>query len=165
MFQCLLLALDETASGEIGLSFATALAREHGSSVHIFHANELILGGRGVAVETSEEASRLVNVAVDRLGEAGVEASGEWTLANRFTLPWRIADAAARSGAGAILFGSHRHRRLHRLFGRGIRERVTRITPLPVLTAPPPLRLGGRRRGPMAEARRLARCADSAMRT
>jgi nucleotide-binding universal stress UspA family protein len=118
-----------------------------------------------VAIETSDEASRLVNVAVDQLGEAGVEASGEWTLANRFTLPSRIADAAARSGACAILFGSHRHRRVHRLIGRGVRERVTRITPLPVLTAPPPLRLGARRRGPMAEAHRLARHADSTMRT
>jgi hypothetical protein len=86
-----------------------------------------------------------------------VEASGECSLANCFTLAPRIADAAALTGADVIVMGSHRHRRFVRLFGRGIRERVTRITPLPVLTAPAPLKLG---RGPEAEVRRLAQSVD-----
>ncbi len=155
MFQRFLLAIDETTAGELGVSFATALARQHGASVHVFHANEYIFGGRGVTIETHDEALHLVDAAVGQLRAAGVEATGECTLANCFTLAPRIADAAAHCGADAILFGSHRHRRLTGLFSKGIRERVTRITPLPVLTAPSPLKLAGRR-GPDAEVRRLA---------
>ena len=139
MFQRFLLAIDETTAGELGVSFASALARENGASVHVFHANEFLLGGRGVTVETHEEAAHVVDSAVDQLR------------------------AAALAGADAIVMGSHRHRRFVRLFGRGIRERVTRITPLPVLTAPSPLKLGRRRRGPEAEVRRLARSVGSTL--
>jgi nucleotide-binding universal stress UspA family protein len=163
MFKRFLLAIDETAAGEVGVSFATALAREHGASVHVLHANEFLFGGRGVTVETHDEAAGLIDAAVDQLRAAGVEASGECVLANCFTLAPRIADAAVRAAADAILLGSQRHRRFTRLFGRGIRERVIRITPLPVLTAPSPLKLGGRRNGPDAEVRRLAQQVDSTL--
>jgi nucleotide-binding universal stress UspA family protein len=163
MFQRFLLAIDETTAGELSVSFASALARENGASVHVFHANEFLLGGRGVTVETQEEAAHVVDGAVDQLRAAGVEATGECALANCFTLAPRISDAAALAGADAIVMGSHRHRRFVRLFGRGIRERVTRITPLPVLTAPSPLKLGRRRRGPEAEVRRLARSVGSTL--
>jgi nucleotide-binding universal stress UspA family protein len=156
MFGRFLLAIDDTSAGEVGISFATALARQHGASVHVFHANEFILGGRGVTAETHDEANRLVGNAVDQLRAAGVEATGESALTNVFTLAPRIAEAASESRADAILFGSHRHRWLTRFFGKGVRERVTRITPLPVLTAPSPLKLGGRRNAPDAEVRRLA---------
>jgi nucleotide-binding universal stress UspA family protein len=161
MFHRLLLAIDETPAGEVGVSFATALAKQHGASVHVFHANEFLVGGRGVTAETHEEAAHVVHNAIDQLRGAGVEVSGECRLANCFTLAPRIADAAARSSADAILMGSNRHRRFTRLFGRGIRERVTRITPLPVLTAPSPLKLGRRDRGPDAELSRLAERAGS----
>jgi nucleotide-binding universal stress UspA family protein len=160
MFECFLLAIDETSAGEVGISFATALAHRHQASVHVFHANEFVLGGRGVTVETHDEADRLVAKAVEQLRAAGVEATGEVALANVFTLAPRIAEAASRSGADAILFGSQRHRTLTRLFGRGVRERVTRMTPLPVLTAPAPLKLSGRRHRPDAEVRRLALTGD-----
>ncbi len=163
MFKRFLLAIDGTAAGELGVSFATALARQHDASVHVFHVNEFIFGGRGVTMETQAEATRLVDSAVDQLRAAGVEASGECALANCFTLAPRIADAATESAGDAILLGSHRHRRLTRLFGRGVRERVIRTTPLPVLTAPSPLKLGGRRRGPEAEVTRLAQHVDSTM--
>lgn len=156
MFERFLLAIDDTSAGDVGISFATALARKHGASVHVFHANEFVFGGRGVTVETNAEATRLVENAVDQLREAGVEATGECVLANVFTLAPRIAEAATRSGADAILFGSHRHRMLTRFLGKGVRERVTRMTSLPVLTAPSPLKISGRRIGPDAEVRRLA---------
>jgi len=161
MFQRFLLAIDETTAGEIGVSFATTLAHQQGASVHVFHVNEFILGGRGLTYETHDEASLVVDTAVDQLAVAGIEASGACALANCFTIAPRIADAAADCGADAILFGSHRHRRLTRFRGRGIRERVTRLTPLPVLTAPSPLKVDGRRHGPDAEMRRLAQLADS----
>lgn len=156
MFERFLLAIDETSAGEVGISFATALAQGHQASVHVFHANEFLIGGRGMTVETRDEANRLVEKAVDQLRAAGVKATGEVALANVFSLAPRIAEAASRAGADAILLGSHRHRILPRLFGRGVRERVTRMTPLPVLTTPAPLKLTGRRHQPDAEMRRLA---------
>ncbi|HXN59198.1 MAG TPA: hypothetical protein VN886_01985, partial [Acidimicrobiales bacterium] len=53
---------------------------------------------------------------------------------------------ARERAAGAIVLGSTRNRRLRRLFSAQVRERTTRLTSLPVLTAPAPLRvtpLGG----------------------
>ncbi|HWD52210.1 MAG TPA: universal stress protein [Acidimicrobiales bacterium] len=156
MFQRFLLAVDDTPASEVGISFATALAQSRQASVHVFHANEFLFGGRGVTLETHDEANHLMERAVDQLRAAGVKATGEVALANVFTLAPRITEAASRSGADAILLGSRRHRTLPRLFGRGVRERVTRMTPLPVLTAPAPLKLSRGRHRPDAEMRRLA---------
>jgi nucleotide-binding universal stress UspA family protein len=161
MFERLLVAIDDTAAGEVGISFATALAHRYGASVHVFHVNELLIGGRGVTLETDRDASRLVDRAVQQLQDSGVEATGEYVVANCFTLAPHIAEAASRSGADAILLGSQRRRRLPRLFGRGVRERVTGVTPLPVLTAPSPLKLVGGRKGADAEVRRLAHSDES----
>jgi nucleotide-binding universal stress UspA family protein len=157
VFERILLAIDDTTSGEVGISFATAMAHKFGASVHVFHANEYVIGGRGVTMETGDEASRLVERSVAQLRADGVEATGELVLANCFTLGPRIAEAAGRTEADAILLGSRRHRKFTRLLGRGIRERVIRSTPLPVLTAPSPLKVTGHRRGAEAEVRRLAR--------
>ena len=43
--------------------------------------------------------------------------------------------------ADAIVLGSTRNRRLGRLFSGQVRERTTRLTALPVLTAPAPLKV------------------------
>jgi nucleotide-binding universal stress UspA family protein len=39
----------------------------------------------------------------------------------------------------AIVLGSRRLRGIERLSGRGVRERVVRLSPLPVITAPTPV--------------------------
>ncbi len=158
MFERFVLAIDETSAGDVGVSFASALARQHGAPVHVVHGNLYLVGGRGVTVETREEATRLLDSAVAQLEAAGVETTGEVFHASVFGVAPRIADAAEDFGADAILLGSHRHRRMTRIFGRGVRERVIRATALPVLTAPSPLKLGwGSRRGPSAEIRRHSR--------
>jgi hypothetical protein len=54
----------------------------------------------------------------------------------------RISDEARKRNADAIVLGSRRRRRLGRLFSSQIRERTTRLTSLPVLTAPSPLEVG-----------------------
>ena len=55
-------------------------------------------------------------------------------------MPDRIAEAARDWGADVIVFGSRR-RRLPRLGGAGLRERVTTVTGLPTMVAPPPLKM------------------------
>ncbi len=140
MFTRILLALDGTESGEVAISFATALARKFGSQVRVVHVNELLVGGRGYAAETEQEAMQIVDEAVSYLKAEGVAADGVHYLANCFTIDDRIAEAAQDWGADVIVFGSKR-RRLARFGGAGLRERVTALSGLPTLTAPAPLKL------------------------
>jgi nucleotide-binding universal stress UspA family protein len=142
MFTRILLAVDGTDSSETASSFTAALAHQFGAQVRVVHVNELLVGGRGYAIETELEAMDIVDTAVADLRRNGVVADGVHYLANCFTLDDRIAEAAVDWGADVIVFGSKRRRRLPRLAGRGLRERVTALTGLPTLVAPAPLRLG-----------------------
>ncbi len=141
MFRRVLLAIDGTESGDVAADFASAMARDLGATVRVVHVNERIVGGRGVAYESESEAKEIVDRVVAALRGAGVGADGVHYLANCFTVGERIADAAGDWGADAIIFGSRRRRRWSRLGGAGLRERVTALTGLPVLTAPAPLKV------------------------
>jgi nucleotide-binding universal stress UspA family protein len=150
MFHQLLVAIDDTDSAPVALSFATALARQERASVHVIHANRLLVGGRGFTELTEAQATELVDGAVLQLLEAGIDTTGSVSRVTSFTIGQVIADAAQARRSDAIVIGSarrtHRSRLLHP-FGRGTRERITRYSTLPVLTAPAPLRVpGGRRR-------------------
>jgi nucleotide-binding universal stress UspA family protein len=125
----------------VAVDFATAMAGDVGATVRVIHVNELIVGGRGVAYESESEAMEIVDRAVATLRSAGIDADGVHYLANCFTVDDRIAEAAQDWGADAIVFGSNRHRRWSRLRGAGLRERVTALTGLPVLTTPAPLKV------------------------
>jgi nucleotide-binding universal stress UspA family protein len=157
MFERLVLAIDESPAGEVGLSFATALARAHRATVHVVHANVVVAAGRGISTPTHDHSSRLVDDAVAQLQQADVDASGEELVAAYFRVGACVARVADRVGAGAIILGSHRHRRIHGLIAGGMRERITRATSLPVLVAPSPLRVGRmHRRSVAADLRRLS---------
>jgi nucleotide-binding universal stress UspA family protein len=141
MFSRILLAVDDSASREVAISFATALARQSSGCVRVVHVNELLVGGRGFARETQAEAIGQLEHAVGALRSAGIRTEGSLYVADCFGVDVRIADAAAEWSADVIVLGSRRRRRLARLGGKGMRERVTRLTALPVLTAPAPLAL------------------------
>ena len=64
MFQQLLVAIDDTDSAPVALSFATALARGGNSSVHVVHVNRLVVGGRGQTELSDAAATALVDAAV-----------------------------------------------------------------------------------------------------
>lgn len=140
----ILLAVDGSTSGEVALDFASSLALDGNSRVRVVHVNELIVGGRGVAYETEAEAMEIVDRAVAMLRGRGIEADGVHYLANCFAVAQRIAEAAHDWGADAIVFGSRRHHRWTRLRGGALRERVTSLSGLPVVTAPAPLKVGRR---------------------
>ncbi len=150
MFQHLLLAIDDSPSSPVALSFATALARRDRASVHVLHANRLLVGGRGFTELTDGEATALVDGAVLQLLEEGIDASGSVSRTSSFTIGQVIAEAAQARRCDAIVIGSARRVRRSRLahpFGRGTRDQITRYSVLPVLTAPSPLQVpGGRRR-------------------
>jgi nucleotide-binding universal stress UspA family protein len=105
------------------------------------HVNQYVVGGRGITVLTEKEAAELVDRSVGQLRDLGVDAVGFVRRATAFNLPRVIIDTARATDADALVLGSTRRRGLAALFGHGVRERVTRLSPFPVLTAPGPLKL------------------------
>jgi nucleotide-binding universal stress UspA family protein len=142
MFKRILLAIDDSESSHAAVSFAIAMARDTSAEVRVVHVNELIVGGRGFTVETQTEAMDHLQRAVSSLREAGVPTDGTLYVSNCFGVEERIANAAADWSADVIVLGSRRHGRFtlfSRFAGKGIRERVTNLTSLPILVAPEPL--------------------------
>jgi nucleotide-binding universal stress UspA family protein len=139
MFNRLLLAIDDSPGSEVATAFATAVARHHDASVHVFHVNEYRVGGRGVTLLTRDEATDLLTDAVQQLRAAGVRATGSSVVASYRDVASRIAAAAHERTVDGIVLGSERHGRLGRIFSPHVRARTTRLTSLPVLTAPSPL--------------------------
>ena len=109
--------------------------------MHVLHVNERLVGGHGVTLHTRQEATDLVTEAVRQLADAGVRAGGSVCVSSYRGVPGRIVAVAAERSVGAIVLGSDRRRRLGRLFSAQVRERTTRLTSLPVLVAPAPLRV------------------------
>jgi nucleotide-binding universal stress UspA family protein len=144
MFTRLLLAIDDSAGSELATAFATALARHHGASVHVFHVNEYLVGGRGITLRTRDEATDLLTGAVAQLRAAGVTTTGSAVAGTYREVASRIAAAARVRGVDAIVLGSERHRRLGRLFSPQVRARTIRLTSLPVITTPSPLEVSKR---------------------
>jgi nucleotide-binding universal stress UspA family protein len=140
MFQRLLLAIDGSDAGQAATSFAIALATQ-GAAVRVVHVNQYQVGGRGLTLETADEARRLARDAVSELLAAGVPATGLVFRSTCFGIADGIVAEADRWTADAIVLGSRRYQGARRLCGRGVRSRVIRLSQLPVLTAPAPLRV------------------------
>jgi nucleotide-binding universal stress UspA family protein len=143
MFQRLLLAIDNSDAGPVALSFAISVA-SHGAEVRVVHVNQYQVGGRGLTLETGGDAAQLVRDAVSELRAAGVRATGCLCRSSCFGVADLIVTEADRWAADAIVLGSRRHRGSRRILGQGVRPRVTRLSQLPVLTAPAPLKVSRR---------------------
>jgi nucleotide-binding universal stress UspA family protein len=141
MFDRLLLALDDSPAGEFATLFCVALANRTGATVHVLHVNERLVGGNGVTLRSRQESTDLVETAMRQLAEGGVRADGSVCVSSYRGVPKQIVAAALERSADAVVLGSTRNRRLGRLFSAQVRERTTRLTALPVLTAPSPLRV------------------------
>jgi nucleotide-binding universal stress UspA family protein len=147
MFHQLLLAIDDSPAGPVSISFATALARDCSASVHVVHVNQYQLGGRGLTVLTDAEATQLVDSAVQELRAAGVAASGSVVRGTCFDVASRIVESADAWSAQTIILGSRgRHRFFPNRRGRGVRQQVMRGSPIPVVSAPAPLKVSSRAR-------------------
>src|ERR1700730_2323579 len=123
MFQRLLLAIDGSDAGPVAVSFALALASP-GTAVHVVHVNQYQTGGRGLTIETGDEACRPVQVAVTELLAAGVQSTGVVCTSSCFAVADRIIAEADRWAAGATVVGSHRRRGGWGGPGQGARGRV-----------------------------------------
>lgn len=139
MFQRILVAIDDSPSSPVALSYTCSLARTAGASVHILHVNRFQVGGRGFTELTETEATELVDDAVGQLRDQQIDAKGSVVRSTCFSIGQVIAEAAQAHQSDVIVLGSRRHARVPRLFGRGAHEQITRYSTLPVLTAPAPL--------------------------
>jgi nucleotide-binding universal stress UspA family protein len=124
----------------MAISIATALAQQCSAAVHVLHVNEHLVGGRGLTVRTSDEAAQLVADAAVQLQAVEIEVSGTVCVSSYRDVARRIAEIAEGCSAEVILLGSRRRRHLGGLFSRRVRARTLRLSSLPVLTAPSPLR-------------------------
>ncbi len=145
MFKHILVAIDDSPSGPAAVSHAMAMAGD-GGSVRVVHVNEFAVGGRGHTLETRQEAAAVLDSALADLRAAGVSASGVVVPSTCFNVARRITDEAHTWAADVIVVGSRRRSPLGGLRGKGMRERVTGLTSLPVMTSPPPLRVDRRGR-------------------
>lgn len=140
MFQRILLALDAGESGSVATSFTIALARTCGAAVQVVHVNEYLAGGRGATAEAHADAVGVVAAAMVEMEAAGVRAVGATYRTAAFDVPAALCDLAEQCHADVIVLGSRR-RRFRFPLRRSMRDRVARCTQLPVLLAPPPLRV------------------------
>jgi nucleotide-binding universal stress UspA family protein len=147
MFQRLLVAIDDSPSSPVALSYTCAVTRTAGASIHVLHVNRFQVGGRGFTELTETEAAELVDDAVGQLLNQGIDATGSVARSTCFSIGQVIAEEAQARQSDVIVLGSRRRTRVPRLFGRGAREQITRYSTLPVLTAPAPLDVPAGRRG------------------
>jgi nucleotide-binding universal stress UspA family protein len=132
----LLCGIDQFESGQSVLDFAAEVAATNDASVRVFHIRELSRMARVMPLETPADAEELVRDAVLSLGTQNVAAEGRFASALEDQVARRIVDEAVNWGCQGIVLGSRRVRGIARLSGRGVRERVLRLSTLPVLVAP-----------------------------
>jgi nucleotide-binding universal stress UspA family protein len=131
-----LCGIDQFESGQSALDFAVGVASSNDASVRVFHIRELSRMARVMPLETPADADELVREAVHSLGTFGVAAEGRFVSTLEDQVARRIVDEALYWECQAIILGSRRVRGIARLSGRGVRERVLRLSTLPVLVAP-----------------------------
>jgi nucleotide-binding universal stress UspA family protein len=134
----LLCGIDQFESGQSAVDLAAGVAATNDASVRVFHIRELSRMARVMPLETPADAEELVRAAVHSLGSFGVAAEGRFASILEDQVARRIVDEAVHWECQAIVLGSRRMRGIARLSGRGVRERVLRLSTLPVLVAPAP---------------------------
>ena len=145
MWDRLLLAIDQFDSGRAALDFTTGLATGSGADVEVFHVREISKLVRVPPLETVADAQLLVDEAVFHLRLASVGAEGRACSSLEQTVASRIVEEASRWQCDAIVLGSRRLRGINRINGWGVRERILRLSPLPVIVTPTPLLKGKHR--------------------
>lgn len=139
----LLLAIDQFDSGQTAVDFTTGFAARSAADVRVFHVRELPRSIRIPPLETVAEAQLLVDEALWHLRSAGAIAEGRQSAAREGDVAARIVEESARWQCESIILGSRRLRGIGRISGSGVRERVLRSSPLPVIVAPTPTVIRG----------------------
>jgi len=129
----LLFAVDQFESGQTALGFVAGVASANDTSVRVLHIREL---SRAIPLETPADADELVREVVRSLQSLGIAAEGRSCSVFQDHVARQIVMEASLWECQAIVLGSRRLRGMSRLSGKGVRERVLRLSSLPVLVAP-----------------------------
>jgi len=125
------------------LDFVAALASETGVGVYVVHVRERRCSKAGPCyVETMDEASCVVEEAVFELRMSGIGSSGKVASTLEGRVAQSILDQAEACAADAVVVGWHKRRGLRRVFRKGVREHLMRLSRLPVILAPVTARHG-----------------------
>ncbi len=137
MFETVVLGLDGSESSDKALAYATRLAKEHGSKVHVIHVVELVAARGGGTVNLHEdELTAKIRRQVDELTGAGIAAELELTAAMAGGPAHVIADAASKVGADLILTGSRGHTAITGILLGSVAQRLLHLAHCPVLVVP-----------------------------
>ena len=131
MLDRMLLALDEYESGQAALRFTKDLAAVTGNDVRVLHIRALSKWARVPPLETPAQAEALVDEAVFTLRFSGLGAEGRFCSLPEDQMALRIVEESLSWLCDAIVLGTRRLRGIGRLSGRGVRERVLRLSPSP----------------------------------
>ena len=142
MWDRLLLALDQFESGQSALKVSERVALATGADVRVIHVRQLSKWACVPPLETPAEAESLVDEAVFSLRLAGVGAEGRSCSYPEDRVAQQIVEESMCWICDAIVLGSRRLHGVSRVSGRGVRERVLRLSVLPVIVAPTPLENG-----------------------
>jgi nucleotide-binding universal stress UspA family protein len=137
MFGTVVLALDGSESSDKALVYATELAKEHGSKIHVVHVVEM-MAGRGGGTAHVDEDQLKVKIArqVDELGAAGVATELELHSAMMGGPAHVIADVAARVDADVIVTGSRGHTAFAGILLGSVAQRLLHLAHCPMLIVP-----------------------------
>ena len=133
----LLLAIDQFEPGQAAVDFTIGLAARSRSEVYVFHVRDVPSSLGMAPLESEAEAQVLVDEAVYRLQAAGIAAEGGIRSDHGSCVAPLIVEEASTRHCSAIVLGSLRLRGLQSKMGRRTRERVLRMSPLPVIVTPP----------------------------
>jgi nucleotide-binding universal stress UspA family protein len=142
----LLLAIDQFEPGQAAVDFTIGLAATSKADVRVVHVRELPASLRIRPLESASDAGVLVEETVRRLQTAGIAAEGCAYSDRETRVAHRIVEEASREGCDAIVLGSLRRRGFPRVLGQGTRERVLKMSSLPVIVTPPALTVRHRSR-------------------
>jgi nucleotide-binding universal stress UspA family protein len=131
-----LVAIDQREARCSVIEFAARLSSGPSAAVRVFHGIEYVGRGCAAPLETRQEAEMVVEEAVFDLRMSGVGASGSVRPCFNRDIGRMIVAEAAGWRADMIVVGGRRGRGPGRVFGHGIRERVLRRSPIPVVVAP-----------------------------
>lgn len=136
MFERVLVAVDGSDQSGRAASVAGELAGCTGGELVVFHAREHeTTWGIDVDVETSDEATSLVERIVRELKEAGLNVRGEIARVRSGQAAQAILDAAHAEGADLIVTGTRGLSEWSRLWMGSVAEKVVRLADVPVLVA------------------------------
>jgi nucleotide-binding universal stress UspA family protein len=141
MFERILVSVDGSPDSEKAVAAVREEAQAHGSEVMVVHGRDLAIvappAPTGVPppqaeLETEAEAERLVEEALQRLREAGVNARGQ-VLPLRGRLANQIVEIAEAENVGVIVLGSRGMSRLQEMVIGSIANKVIHMAKCPVL--------------------------------